>query len=81
MNLQPRCSAWPEIALLRGSGVRRSFDQSFRNLNGVQGGALEELIPGNPKTDSVVEGAVLAKTAHSAVVLPRDIQRKWVDVV
>jgi len=38
-------------------------------LDGVEGGAFEELIAADPEAESVVERAILANPAHGAIVL------------
>src|SRR5437867_3718918 len=55
--------------------VMLSFQEFFADLDGVEGGAFEELIAGNPKGQAVVQRAVAAEAADGAIILAGHEQR------
>src|ERR1035437_4597543 len=69
---QPRCAN----KMAERSGPL--LHQLFGNLDGVEGGALEELVAGDPAAEAVLQRAVLAEAADGAVVFVRLVKREWI---
>ncbi len=55
--------------------------QAFCNLDGVECGALADLVADNPDVHAIVAGEVLADTADIDVVRAHEVERHRVDVV
>ena len=50
------------------------FLQALGDLDGVEGGAFEELVADDPEGEAIVEGAIHAEAADGAVVLACDVE-------
>ena len=59
-----------ELDVTSGDGhlLPESERETLRNLNGIERGALQELIACHPEAQAVIEGAILPDTSHLAVV-------------
>ncbi len=54
------------------------FEEFLGDLDGVEGGAFEELVAADPEAEAVVEGAVEAEAADGAVVVFGEVEGKGV---
>ena len=54
--------------------------QKLGDLDGVEGGAFEELVAADPQGEAIFHGAVAAKAAGEAIVLSSAVERHRVAV-
>jgi hypothetical protein len=55
--------------------------EEFGDLNGIQGGTLQQLVAANPEGDAIFHRTIAAETAGEAVVLPGAVERHRVSIL
>jgi hydrogenase maturation factor len=55
--------------------------EEFGDLNGIQGGAFEQLVAANPEGDAIFHSTIAAETTGEAIVLSGTIERHGISIL